>query len=188
MTKSLSGQCLVASKHLRDPNFYKSAVLIVEHGSHGAMGLIINRPSSVLVRHALSEFFDLQAVKQPVYMGGPVEPRALLVLHNLRELAANERPVVPGVYIGNSENAFKEVMERASDGAHGLAFRIFSGCAGWAPNQLEGELERGDWHLAPACRELVFHDDPYEIYDAVMQKVFEANRLVPHTCRNPQWN
>lgn len=188
MTKSLSGQCLVASKQLRDPNFYKSAVLIVEHGSHGAMGLIINRPSSVLVRHALSEFFDLQSVKQPVYMGGPVEPRALLILHNVRELATNERPIVPGVYIGNSENAFKEVMQRAANEEQDLSFRIFSGCAGWAPDQLEGELARGDWHTAPACRELVFHDDPYEVYDAVMQKVYEANRLVPHTCPNPLWN
>lgn len=188
MSKSLAGQCLVASKHLRDPNFYQSAVLIVEHGSHGAMGLIINRPSSVLVRHALSQFFELQCIKQPVYMGGPVEPRALLVLHNVKELAAEERPVVPGVYIGNSENAFKEVMQRASDGAQDLAFRIFSGCAGWAPDQLEGELARGDWHTAPACRELVFHDDPYAVYDTVMQKVYEAHRLMPHNCRNPQWN
>lgn len=188
MTKSLSGQCLVASKHLRDPNFYKSTVLIVEHGDHGAMGLVINRPSSVLVQHALAEFFDLHSVKQPVYVGGPVEPRALLVLHNLTELAAPERAIVPGVYIGNSENAFKEVMRRAADGEPNLHFRIFSGCAGWAPNQLEGELSRGDWHTAPACRELVFHDDPYDVYDAVMKRVQEAHRVIPQSCPNPTWN
>ncbi len=188
MTKSLSGQCLVAAKQLRDPNFYKSTVLIIEHGNHGAMGLVINRPSSVLVRHALSEFFDLQSITQPVYVGGPVEPRALLILHNVGELAAKERPIVPGVYIGNSENAFKEVMRRAAAGTTDLSFRIFSGCAGWAPDQLEGEMSRGDWLVAPACRQLVFHQDPYEIYDTVMKQVHEAHRVIPQTCPNPMWN
>jgi putative transcriptional regulator len=188
MTKSLSGHCLIASKQLRDPNFYKSTVLIVEHGSHGAMGLVINRPSSVLVRHALSEFFDLQCVKQPVYVGGPVEPRALLVLHNMQELAAEQRPIVPGVFIGNSENAFREVMNRAAEGKQDLSFRIFSGCAGWAPEQLEGEISRGDWYTCPACRELVFHDDPYEVYDKMMQRVYEAHRVIPQLCPNPTWN
>ncbi|HET6423894.1 MAG TPA: YqgE/AlgH family protein [Planctomycetaceae bacterium] len=188
MTKSLSGHCLIASKQLRDPNFYKSAVLIIEHGSHGAMGLVINRPSSVLVQHALAQFFDLHSIQQPVYVGGPVEPRALLVLHNRSELAAPERPIVPGVYIGNSENAFKEVMRRASEGEQDLKFRIFSGCAGWAPDQLEGELARGDWHTAPACRDIVFHEDPYEVYDAVLKRVHEAHRVIPQSCPNPTWN
>lgn len=188
MAKSLRGHCLVAAKPLRDPNFYKTAVLIVEHGDHGAMGLVINRPSSVLVCNALAEFFDLSELSQPMYMGGPVEPRALLVLHNVADLSGGEPAVVPGVWIGNSEDAFRDVLKRAAIKEPGLQFRLFSGCAGWAPGQLEGELSRGDWHTVPGCRDAVFHDDPYQIYDFVLQQVFESNRLLPHTCSNPHWN
>ncbi|MCH7689208.1 MAG: YqgE/AlgH family protein, partial [Planctomycetes bacterium] len=59
MCDSLRGQYLIAGKQLRDPNFFKTVVLIVEHGEDGAMGLVVNRPSSVTVGHALSEHFKL---------------------------------------------------------------------------------------------------------------------------------
>src|SRR5262245_49962798 len=108
------GQLLIASPRLRDPelNFYKSVVLIAEHGDHGAMGLVINRPSSVLVSHALSKHFELDDNGELVYVGGPVEPLALFILHNADDLAETERPIVPGLHIGNSGEVFEEVLRR----------------------------------------------------------------------------
>lgn len=188
MGQSLRGQCLVAAKSLRDPNFYKTSVLIVEHGDHGAMGLVVNRPSKALIRNALAEFFNLEECNAPLFLGGPVEPRALLVLHNDEDFSGGERPVVPGIFIGNSEEAFKGVIQRAAAQEEGLQFRIFSGCAGWAPGQLEGELARGDWHPVTLGRRIIFHEDPYAIYDLALQQVFEEHRLLPHDCPNPQWN
>ena len=86
MPKSLRGQYLISGKWLRDPNFYKTVVLMVEHNAQGAMGLVVNRPSSVTVAHALSEHFNLPETDDLVYVGGPVEPSALFVLHNCEEL------------------------------------------------------------------------------------------------------
>jgi putative transcriptional regulator len=188
MAKSLRGQCLVAAKHLRDPNFYKTVVLMVEHGQHGAMGLVINRPSTILVRNALAGHFDLPEFDDLVFVGGPVEPSALLILHNAPELSGGEQPVAREVYIGNSEQAFEQVVQRASQHDATLEFRVFCGCAGWAPGQLEGEVARGDWYALTACREVVYHDDPYEVYDLSLQRVADAHRVVPDVCPNPQWN
>jgi putative transcriptional regulator len=188
MGKSLRGKCLVSAAHLRDPNFYKTVVLLVEHGDHGAMGLVINRPSSILVRNALAGHFDLPDSDDLVFCGGPVEPAALLILHNADDLSGGECPIAPGVYIGNSAEAFAEVIRRVGCEECGLQYRIFSGCAGWAPNQLEHELARGDWHVGPGCRDIVFQEDAYSIYDRMLQRVFEEHRLLPHTCPNPQWN
>lgn len=188
MAKSLRGQCLIAAKHLRDPNFYKTVVLIVEHGTHGAMGLVINRPSSILVQNALSGHFDFLESSDLAYVGGPVEPSALLMLHNADDLAEGERPVAPGVFIGSSTEAFEQIVQRVAAHTAGLQFRIFLGCAGWAPGQLEGELERGDWYVAPACRSAVFHEDPYVIYECMLQKVAEAHQLLPASCPHPEWN
>ncbi len=188
MSESLKGQFLVAGKHLRDPNFFKTAVLLVEHGAGGAMGLVVNRPSSVTVAHALSEHFKLPETNDLVYVGGPVEPQALFILHNAPELDDTERPVIPGLYVGSSAEAFERIVRAACEGHADLRFRIFCGCAGWAPGQLEGELARGDWYLRPAQCEMVFHEDPYCVWDTLVDQVHVANRLLPPTPANPEWN
>ena len=188
MFDSLRGRFLVAGKRLRDPNFYKTLVLMVEHGSDGAMGLVVNRPSSVTVAHALSAHFELPETDDVVYVGGPVEPAALFILHNAPQFDSGESPVVPGLYVGSSEDVFETIVEQASSGDPSVRFRIFSGCAGWGSGQLESELDRGDWYFYPASPELMFHDDPYEAYDLVLQKVHASNRILPHTSDNPEWN
>lgn len=188
MSARLRGQCLIAATHLKDPHFFKTVVLIVEHGEHGAMGLVLNRPSTILVSHALSKHFDLPNTGDLVHVGGPVEPAALLVLHNAGELSNEEPAVAPGVYIGSSAEAFEEVVRRIGAQDEWLRYRIYSGCAGWAPGQLEGELARGDWFTADPLPDIVYADDPYEIYPRMLQHHFEAHRLLPHPDANPQWN
>lgn len=187
MAKSYRGQFLISAPHLRDQNFFKSVVLIAEHGGHGAMGLVINRPSSVLVSHALSKHFELDETGELVYVGGPVEPLALFILHNAEDLSAGESPVVPGLYVGSSGEAFEEVLRRGNETPDSLKYRVFSGCAGWSPGQLEGEIARGDWFVRPACAELVYLDDPYAIYDRALQQVHQAHRLWPQGCIDPRW-
>ena len=185
---SLRGQYLIAAKHLRDPNFYKSVVLIVEHGAEVAMGLIVNRPSSVPVAHALSEHFHLPETDDLVYVGGPVEPSALFIVHNAAELDECERPVIPGLYVGCSPEVFETIVRSAANGNPDLQFRIFCGCAGWAPNQLEGELARGDWLVHPADAESLFCTDPYEFWERTLQKVQESRCILPPCRVNPEWN
>lgn len=188
MSNSLRGQFLIASKNLKDTNFYKTVVLIVEHGDDGAMGIVVNRPSSVKVAHALSEHFDLPDDDNVVYLGGPVEPGALFILHNASELDEHEKPVVPGLYVASSADVFEDVIKAASQGQVGLNYHVFCGCAGWAPGQLEGELARGDWYLHPADACSLFQTDPYELWDCQVSKVNQANRILPQSPTNPEWN
>ncbi len=188
MTGFLRGQYLVAGKRLRDPNFFKTVVLMVEHNSSGAMGLVINRPSSVTVAHALSEHFQLPETDDLVYVGGPVEPSSLFVLHNDRKLDKHELPVLPGLFVGSSRQVFESVVRQAAAGDPDLRFRIFSGCAGWAPGQLEGELQRGDWHVQQATDESLFDDDPYEVWDHLLDKVCTSKGILPKLPGNGRWN
>jgi putative transcriptional regulator len=188
MSDSLRGQCLVAGKRLRDRNFYKTVVLMVEHGEDGAMGLVVNRPSSVTVAHALSEHFKLPETDDLVYVGGPVEPSALFIVHNSIEFDQNEAPVIPGVYVGSSAEIFEQIVRSSAEGNPDLQFRIYSGCAGWGAGQLEGELARGDWHTLPAIDGSIFSDDPYLVWDEMMAKVHESSRILPQLSGNPEWN
>jgi putative transcriptional regulator len=188
MADSLRGHFLIAGKRLRDRNFYKTVVLMVEHGSDGAMGLVVTRPSSVTVAHALSEHFKLPETDDLVYVGGPVEPSALFIVHNSIEFDQNESPVIDGVYVGSSAEVFEQIVRSSAEGHPELRFRIYSGCAGWGPDQLEGELARGDWHTLPAEDHAIFSDDPYEVWDNLMAKVQESNRILPQLSGNPEWN
>ncbi len=188
MDKSLQGQFLIAGKRLRDPNFYQSVVLIVEHGSHGAMGLVVNRPSSVKVTKALAEHFTLPESDDRVFVGGPVEPSALFILHNTERFDQQARDVAPGVYVGSSAEVFENVVRAASDGEASVKYRILCGCAGWGPGQLESELSRADWRVRPASAELVFHDDPYETWQMTLKEAFEADRILPDVNGNPELN
>jgi putative transcriptional regulator len=188
MPKLLTGSFLIAAKHLRDPNFYRSVVLMVEHNDTGAMGLIVNRPSQVTVSRALQGHFELPDTGDVVFTGGPVEKAALFILHNSQEFDGNESPVVPGLFVGNSSRVFEDIVLSASAGHDELKFRIFAGCAGWAPQQLEGELSRGDWLTVPATTELIFHPDPYEIWDRVCQQVAQQTGYLPSSPANAELN
>lgn len=189
MCDSLRGKFLIACKKLRDPNFYKTVVLIVEHGDEGAMGLVVNRPSSVTVAHALSDYFKLPETDDLVYVGGPVEPASLFIIHNSNELDEDEKCIVPGVFVGSSPGVFERVVRCAVEEQHDMQYRIFCGCAGWAPNQLEGELGRGDWHLHPANASDIFQLDPYVIWDSLRKAAGDACSYLPtKPPYNPEWN
>ncbi len=188
MSESLRGKFLIASTHLRDSSFFKTAVLIVEHGPDGAMGLVINRPSDCTVAHALTGHLDLSDTTSLVFDGGPVEPAALFVVHNSACLDPKEAPVVPDVYMGSSAEVFEDIVQAVEECGDDLKYRVFSGCAGWGPGQLEGELERCDWLVCDAEAQYVYHEDPYALWDILLNKSYESNRMLPLECDHPEWN
>lgn len=188
MAGSLRGQFLIASNQLRDSNFYRTVVLMVEHGETGAMGLVVNRPSSVTIAHALSEHFNLPETDDVVFVGGPVEPAALFITHTAPELDSDEPAVVPGLFVGSSPGVFERVIRHAVGGHADCRFRIFSGCAGWGADQLEGEISRGDWWQMPGDMNLVLDEDPYDLWDLAARKVHQNNWIFNDPPENPEFN
>ena len=179
MSESLRGQFLIAGRELRDPNFYQSVVLIVEHGPGGAMGVVVNHPSAVSLSQALSKHFDLPDNGELVFIGGPVERNSLFILHNAQDLDPAEEPIVDGICIGSSPDAFEEIVKRVLSGDSEMQFRVFFGCAGWGPDQLEGELARNDWRIYEGSSEFVFHQDPYQVWDLLFAAWNRQNPPLP---------
>ena len=188
MMNSLKGQFLVSAKHMRDANFYRTVVLMIEHATSGAMGLIVNRPSSITVSQALSGHIDLPETGDLVYVGGPVEPGALFILHNQAGLDENQSSVLPNLYVGGSPAAFEQVVLSLQSNHDQIRFRIFAGCAGWGAEQLEEELNRGDWYTLAGSDELLFHADPYQVWELALTQIALTHRLHPDVPQNPEWN
>ena len=179
---------MIAGRNLRDPNFFQSVVLIVEHGEGGAMGVVVNRPSGVTVTQALQKHFELPETGEMVYVGGPVERNALFILHNVDDLNNSESSVLDGLFVGNSPDTFESIVHRAADGDSDLRFRVYFGCAGWGPEQLEGELARNDWQVFPASVDFVFHADPYDAWNVLRAEWNKANPLLPGIIGKPGLN
>jgi putative transcriptional regulator len=185
MSETLTGKVLIASRALRDPNFFRSAVLIIRHGEDGALGLVINRPSGNKAAQALQKHLHLPHPEQAVFYGGPVEPTALFLIHDAGGEASWE--VVEGVYVGTSPEAYNAVVAAAKAGRD-VAYRVFVGCAGWAPEQLESELFRNDWYMQDATREIALAADPYKLWQEMLASALASHRLLRHVATNPELN
>ena len=188
MAASLKGKFLVAGSTLRDPNFFKTVILVIEHAPEGTMGLVINRPSSLSVRNALAGHLDLPEADQMVFVGGPVEPADLFLLHTDASAAVNfdgPEAIVPGLFVTNTADQFDAVLTAASPKVNS---KVFSGYAGWGPNQLENELSRGDWLIASSTVQDVFETSAYQLWDQLTSTLKKSHRIFSVEAPNPELN
>lgn len=146
------GQLLVASRQLRDPNFARAVVLIVQHDDSGAVGLVLNRPLDVSVAEAVGgEVLAAAEVEKPVHQGGPC-PGPLMVLH--ADAIAGGDEVLPGVRFTAQRDEIESLMRSGADPA-----KYFANYSGWGAEQLENELAEGAWITGEASAAEVFSDD-----------------------------
>ncbi|MBH0201857.1 MAG: YqgE/AlgH family protein [Nitrospira sp.] len=150
------GVLLVASPTLSDPNFHQTVLLIVEHGRGGTVGLILNRPTNVLVSEALPDFTVLKQTTHRLFAGGPVGRTQLVLLFRLTQLLPDTRRIVDGIYVG-TPRVLERVMTQPKPTE---TFRAFAGFAGWAPGQLEHEMLEGAWGVLPTDTFNIFDKDP----------------------------
>jgi putative transcriptional regulator len=151
--ESLRGQLLIAGPRLVDPNFHRSVVLVCAHSEEGALGLIVNRPTDVAAGDAVPELAGILGTGEPLWTGGPVQPQSIVLLAELDEIpdealmvAGDVGLVLQGTDLGDLETTARRA-------------RAFLGYAGWGPGQLDGEMESGDWIVAPADPDDAFTED-----------------------------
>ncbi|MFP5363315.1 MAG: YqgE/AlgH family protein [Thermoleophilia bacterium] len=179
---SLRGQLLIAGARLPDPNFARSVVLVCEHSAEGALGLVLNRPGELLVGEAAPELADLTGYDALIDEGGPVQPDALLVLAEFDDLAYAGIRVVENVGLVGDGSEIEDLV-RATRRA-----RVFAGYAGWGPGQLDAELERADWFVAPAGVEDIFNPDADELWARVLARKGGQFALVARMPIDPSVN
>jgi len=159
-----AGSFLIASPTLRDPNFSRTVVLLCEHGETGSMGVVINRRSDVRLCDAIQGLED--APSACLFVGGPVQPNAVLVLHHQVEVA-EARPVADGMALGGDEADLLKLLRSA----HAPRARVYSGYAGWGAGQLDAELAEGSWIATEARAPLVFDLASDEVWASAVRSL-----------------
>jgi len=162
-----AGKLLVASRDLRDPNFSKSVVLLTRYGPHGAMGLVVNRPSNEPLSALLPEIEGLEPGGGRLFRGGPVQRARLVMLLRSTDDPDAARRLFDDVFISEDKGLLEQMVAEERGEA---SYRVYSGSAGWAPGQLEHELARGDWHVLPAEAEVVFHAEPGKVWSGLVPR------------------
>ena len=156
---SLAGRLLVATPELDDPNFSRTIVYLVQHDDRGALGVVINRVhgagplGKLLESLGVEEGSDSEAEIR-VHYGGPVERGRGVLLHSPDYL--QDAPLVV-----DQLAAFSFSLDALRDIAlgHGPRHSLLAlGYAGWAPDQLEGEIARGSWFTIAPDEALLFDD------------------------------
>jgi putative transcriptional regulator len=179
--ETLQGQLLIASPALLDPNFRRTVVLVTEHTDEGAAGLVLNRPSPAEVVELVPQLEPLVEDGEQVWLGGPVQQDAVLVLG---EFVDPDDAAVPlfGALGFPSLDEPDEVVPATT------RRRVFAGYAGWGAGQLEDELAREDWIVEPALPDDAFTDKPDALWSDVLRRKGGVYELVARIPEDPSVN
>ena len=159
---SLQGKLLVSSPSLVDPNFRKTVVLVAHHDDEGAMGLVLSRPSDVAASDAVPLLEGLPGALDPVFVGGPVQPEAFIVLAEFEDVELAAAPILGDLGFMPADTEPDELAIRR--------MRLFAGYSGWGAGQLEAELDEPSWIVVDAEPGDAFADDPDELWRTVLHR------------------
>lgn len=193
--ESLKGKFLISEANMSDPNFFQTVVLMVEHNEEGAFGIVVNRRSKLTLADILPGFTNERGAMSPIYVGGPVQQEYLFVLHSelpdMQESEHRSSPV-PGVYFEPAfrklERYFQEEEWNKIPADDRPRLHLFLGYSGWAPGQLEREMERGSWITHPASAKIVFHESPEEGWKNALREKGGIYRVFADTDPDPGLN
>jgi putative transcriptional regulator len=180
--ESARGQLLIAGPALLDPNFWRTVVLVVEHNEEGALGLVLNRPSETSVGEAVPQLEELVDASDQLYIGGPVQPSSVIVLAEFEDPGDAALLAFDDVGVLGTGSSSEELAAGVKAG------RAFVGHAGWGPEQLDSELERGDWILEPATLADAFTAVPAELWAEVLTRKGGSYALVARMPPDPSLN
>lgn len=178
MTDLSAGVLLVATPALSDPSFAETVVLLLDVDADGALGVVLNRPSPVLVGDVLGGWGEAVSEPEVLFRGGPVSTEGALAVGRLGDPAAPPagfRPVVGELGVVDLDAPVDVVEPALSD------LRIFAGYAGWGAGQLEAEVEEGSWYVLPAEPADVFGPDPRALRREVLRR--QPGELAWHATR-----
>ena len=163
---SLAGQLLVASPSMSDPRFARTVILMVRHDKDSAFGIVVNRP---IGERPLEDLLKMLGEKDAtaggtvrIFAGGPVQPEIGFVIHSSEYRQPGTIDITGRVAMTASREILRDIANNNGPKKSLVAF----GYAGWGPGQLESELARRDWAIAPGDSKLIFDEDRDKVWDS----------------------
>jgi putative transcriptional regulator len=166
---ALTGRLLIASPDMRDPRFDHAVIVVVRHDRGGALGLVINMPAGERpLAEILAAIGETGAgdMKVPVLVGGPVQPEVALVLHSAEYRGSGTLAIDGRLAVTGDRQILRDMAANTGPQKSLLCL----GYAGWAPGQLDAEMEHNVWFTAPEDPALVFDADRDKVWNLAMAR------------------
>jgi len=181
------GRVLIADPFASDFYFTRSVVLLAEYRKEeGTMGFILNKPMSK--ENYPSEIFETfgQQLSPRVYYGGPVATTQMFYIHQLSpDILEGSEEILPDLYWGGK---YSDLVELIKSGAVSLdKVKFYIGYSGWAPGQLEGEIDRNFWVIDETDAEEVLGDTT-DLWKRKLQNLGPRYEVWTHYPVDPQYN
>lgn len=170
------GRILISVPFFNDTFFNRSVVLLTDYDVEQGQcaGLIVNHQ----LHYSAEQLVDGLHVADNMYLGGPVQPSALFLMHNFESCTASSR-IVPNIYVGYDKVLLALIETRAIPS---LRYKFMMGYAGWSPGQLEEELRKNMWVVGNPTPELVFDTPADQVWSravSVLGKEYEHWLKIP---------
>jgi len=175
-----NGVFLVAKRQLADPNFRHTVVLVTQHAGGSPVGVIINRPTPLLLSAVFPENEKLRDSDAAVFFGGPVSPQLLVYAFRSADQPEGALKVLPDLHLSFDPTVLAQLLRRANPTAD---LRVYAGYSGWAPGQLQHEIARGDWYVVRADAETIFSEDPGSVWSEMLRRATARQAAGPETPR-----
>mgnify|MGYP000856810171 CR=1 FL=1 len=168
---SLAGHFLIAMPSMPDPRFARAVIFLCAHTAEGAMGLVINRLFEPLDFAELMSQLDIEvdASSQDVrvHFGGPVEAGRGFVLHSADYSSDGTMAISPDI----SLTATVDILKALAEGTGPKRCFLALGYAGWAPGQLDAELQANGWLHAPGDADLLFSPEIEKKWETILGRM-----------------
>ena len=160
--ESVKDLFLVATEEMNDPRFAKTVIIILRHDKNGALGLVINKKlGKINLGSLISEIEDrsinkneLYNIEIPIYWGGPVDKKKLLILHS--NDYKNETTIK---YNDLSTSSDLETLIKIAEKKGPKKSLVLLGLSAWNVEQLDGEIEKGGWTLSKMSMDIIFEEE-----------------------------
>ena len=171
ISQSMKGKFLLAIPGLPDPNFSQTVTCMCEHNEFGALGFIVNKVHPLLTGRELFEDLEIQCDKSvdslEIYLGGPVQPSGVFVLHGPPFDWNESLRVTEKMALSNS----RDILEAIALQKGPASFMVILGCAGWGPMQLDNELVDSAWLTCSLSEEIIFSNDTELKYEKALMMI-----------------
>ncbi|KAF0191874.1 MAG: hypothetical protein FD165_1597 [Gammaproteobacteria bacterium] len=155
------GVFLVATQQLTGSMFERTVVVMTDYDDGGAIGLIINRPTTFELGRRLPELASVADNAAMLHFGGPVVPQAVFLLTRTPREHGTEHRIIADVSLAAGRTALIHILSNASPDD---SVRAYSGYSAWVPGQLEVEISRGDWLAIQADTAIIFAAAPRKLW------------------------
>jgi putative transcriptional regulator len=182
VNKPGKGKILISAPFLTDV-FNRSVVYLTEHNSEGSIGFILNKPLKLKMNQVLDDFpqFDSK-----IYYGGPVQQDMLNFFHKCGDVLDGGFHLADGIYWGGNYETLKLLVKNNS--VNPDDFKFFLGYAGWAPKQLDGEMETNSWFISKPQIDDLFTKEPEILWTKILKRMGGEYSIISTFPENPSVN